>query len=78
MEVITVIRQVVDVFEHLREPDVQGRLRDGYNRIWAVGDIFQDAVNAMHDEKGEMRPEWNLSKLWQEYMQQVSSVHFCH
>lgn len=67
-EAIAIIRQVVDVFDYLREPDVQGRLRDGYNRIWAEWDIFQDAANAMHDEKGEMRPEWSLSKLWQEYM----------
>ncbi|OBT69812.1 hypothetical protein VE03_00969 [Pseudogymnoascus sp. 23342-1-I1] len=68
-EAIAIIRLVVDVFEYLREPDVQGRLRDGYNRIWAEWDIFQDAVNAMQDEKGEERPEWSLSKLWQEYMQ---------
>lgn len=68
-EAIGIIRLVVDVFEYLREPDVQGALREGYNRIWGEWDIFQDAVNAMQDEKGEKRLEWSLSKLWQEYMQ---------
>lgn len=68
-EALAIIRQVVDVFEYLREPGVQGRLREGYNRIWGEWDVFQDAVNAMHEEKGDRRPEWRLSKLWKEYMQ---------
>jgi hypothetical protein len=68
-EALAIIRQVVDVFDYLREPDVQGRLRDGHNRIWAEWDIFQDAVNAMCEEKGEKGPEWSLSNLWREYIQ---------
>ncbi|KFY14205.1 hypothetical protein V492_02770 [Pseudogymnoascus sp. VKM F-4246] len=68
-EAVAIIRQVVDVFNYLKQPDVQGRLRDRFNRIWAEWDIFQDAVSAVHDEKGDSRPEWSLSKLWQEYMQ---------
>ncbi|KFZ00856.1 hypothetical protein V501_10417 [Pseudogymnoascus sp. VKM F-4519 (FW-2642)] len=67
-EALAIIRQVVDVFDYLRGPDVQGRLRDGYNRIWAEWDVFQDAVNAMSEKKGEKGPEWSLSKLWREYM----------
>ncbi|OBT91099.1 hypothetical protein VE02_00135 [Pseudogymnoascus sp. 03VT05] len=67
-EALAIIRQVVDVFDYLREPDVQGRLRDGHNRIWAEWDIFQDAVNAMHEAKGEKGPEWSLSQLWREYI----------
>ncbi|KFY56833.1 hypothetical protein V496_06624 [Pseudogymnoascus sp. VKM F-4515 (FW-2607)] len=67
-EAIAIIRLVVDVFQYLREPNVQGTIREGYNRIWGEWDVFQDAVNAMQDEMGEKRPEWSLSKLWQEYM----------
>lgn len=68
-EALATIRQVLRVFEHLLQPDVQGALRDGYNRIWCEWDIFQDAVNATYEARGESKPEWSLSKLWQEYME---------
>jgi hypothetical protein len=66
-EALAIIQQVVDVFEYLRKPEVQGKLRDIYNKIWAEIDIFQDAINAVYTACGEPVPEWSLSKLWQEY-----------
>lgn len=68
-EALAIIQQVVDVFTYFLSPDVQGRMRDTYNQIWCELDIFQDAVNAMSEAAGEEKPEWNIAKLWQEYME---------
>jgi hypothetical protein len=66
-EALAVIQQVIDVFEYLRSPDVQGKLRDVFNQVWAELDIFQDAINAVYVARGDQPPIWSLSKLWQEY-----------
>jgi hypothetical protein len=67
-DALAIIQQVVDVFEYLRAPEVQGTLRDIFNHIWAELDTFQDAITAIHVAKGGKTPDWSLSKLWQEYI----------
>lgn len=73
-EALSFIQQVVDVFEYLRSPEVQGGLRDIFNQVWAELDTFQDAINAEYTAKGDSVPEWSLSQLWQEYVKLVSTV----
>ncbi|ESZ90383.1 hypothetical protein SBOR_9219 [Sclerotinia borealis F-4128] len=63
------IQLVVDVFEYLHTPPVQGRLRDIYNQIWIELDYLQDALDVLEVENGRFIPVYSLSALWQEYIQ---------
>jgi len=40
---LSLIRQVVDVFQYLTETEAQGELRNTWNKIFLEIDIFQDA-----------------------------------
>ncbi|KAF7914326.1 uncharacterized protein EAF01_000732 [Botrytis porri] len=62
------IQLIVDVFEYLHTPRVQGRLRDIYNHIWFEFDILQDVLNALEVSNGRSKPAYNLPALWQEYI----------
>ncbi|KAF7890521.1 hypothetical protein EAF00_008836 [Botryotinia globosa] len=63
------IQLIVDVFEYLHTPRVQGRLRDIYNHIWFEFDILQDVLDALEVSNGRSKPGYNLPALWQEYIQ---------
>ncbi|OZJ06593.1 hypothetical protein BZG36_00644 [Bifiguratus adelaidae] len=67
-EALAILQQVVDVFDYLRKPEIQGQMRNVHNKIWAEIDIFQDACNAVRTTKGEPAPDFSLTKLWQEYV----------
>jgi hypothetical protein len=66
-EALATIQVVIDVFDYLRKPAVQGQLRHVYNKIWAEFNVFQDACKALHTQRGEPVPDWSLTKLWEEY-----------
>ncbi len=68
-EALSLIRQVVDVFQSFAETDTQGELRNTWNKIFLEIDIFQDACNAVRTARGEALPAHNLSSLWREYME---------
>lgn len=63
------IQLIVDVFDYLHTPRVQGRLRDIYNHIWFEFDILQDVLDAVEVSNGRSKPIYNLPALWQEYIQ---------
>lgn len=63
------IQLIVDVFEYLHTPRVQGRLRDIYNHIWFEFEILQDVLDALEVSNGRSKPAYNLPALWQEYIQ---------
>ncbi|KAF7936971.1 hypothetical protein BELL_0320g00150 [Botrytis elliptica] len=63
------IQLIVDVFEYLHTPRVQGRLRDIYNHIWFEFDILQDVLDALEVSNGRPKPVYDLPALWQEYIQ---------
>ncbi|EMR83678.1 hypothetical protein BcDW1_7686 [Botrytis cinerea BcDW1] len=63
------IQLIVDVFDYLHTPRVQGRLRDIYNHIWFEFDILQDVLDAVEVSNGRSKPVYNLPALWQEYIQ---------
>ncbi|RDW57279.1 hypothetical protein BP5796_12729 [Coleophoma crateriformis] len=67
-EAIAVIRQVVDVFEYFRKPSIQGQFRLTHNKIAAEIDIFQDAIEALRLGEGRPDFEFNLTKIWQDYI----------
>lgn len=67
-EALAILQSVVDVFDHLRQPGIQGKLRDVFNKVYAELDVFQDASNALRATRGEILPGWSISKLWQEYV----------
>jgi hypothetical protein len=66
-EALAIIQVIIDVFDNLRLPEVQGQLRHIFNKVWVEIDVFQDACNAVRTSRGEPAPEWSLTKLWQEY-----------
>jgi len=67
-EAIALIGYVVSVFDYMRQPDVQGKIRSIHNRLRTEIDIFQDALNALYTARGEPVPTFNLTSLWEEYM----------
>ncbi|TVY17060.1 hypothetical protein LARI1_G004498 [Lachnellula arida] len=85
-EALAILRSVVDVFDYWRKPEVQGQLRDVFNKVFLELDIFKDAMNALRAERGEAVADWSISRLWQEYVhlhllfmeQQVRSWMFQH
>ena len=66
-EALATIQLVIDVFDYLRTPEIQGKLRHVYNKIWAEIDVFQDACNAVHTSRSDAIPTWNLTRLWEQY-----------
>jgi hypothetical protein len=66
-EALANIQLVIDIFDYLRTPEIQGKLRHIYNKMWAEIDVFQDACNAVRERRGEAIPAWNLTRLWEEY-----------
>lgn len=68
-EALAILRSVVDVFDYWRKPEVQGQLRDVFNKVFLELDIFKDAMNALRAERGEAVADWSISRLWQEYVQ---------
>ncbi|RDL33942.1 uncharacterized protein BP5553_08310 [Venustampulla echinocandica] len=67
-ETLAILQSVVDVFDHLRQPQIQGELRDKHNKIFVEMDTFQDACNALRSSRGEPVPSWSLGKLWLQYV----------
>lgn len=67
-EAMAIIRQVIDVFRYLRKPEIQGQLRSTHNKIWLEIDIFQDACNSLRTTKGEPKPDFSMTLLWQEFV----------
>jgi hypothetical protein len=68
-EALSLIRQVVDVFQSFAETDTQGELRNTWNKIFLEIDIFQDACNAVRKARSKALPAHNLSTLCREYME---------
>jgi hypothetical protein len=66
-EALAIVQAVVDVFDDLRSPEVQGQIRHIFNKVLAEINVFQNACNAVRTLRGEPAPEWSLTKLWQEY-----------
>jgi hypothetical protein len=66
-EALATLQLVIDIFDYLRTPEIQGKLRHVYNKIWTELDVFQDACNAVRTTGGEAAPTWNLTRLWEEY-----------
>ncbi|TVY43403.1 hypothetical protein LOCC1_G004573 [Lachnellula occidentalis] len=67
-EALAVLRSVIDVFDYWRKPEVQGQLRDVFNKVFLELDVYKDATNALRIERGEAVPDWSISRLWQEYV----------
>ncbi|TVY24854.1 hypothetical protein LHYA1_G007228 [Lachnellula hyalina] len=67
-EALAILRSVVDVFDYWRQPEVQGKLRDVFNKVLLELDIFNDAIHALRAERGEAVPDWSISRLWEEYV----------
>ncbi|KAG0648009.1 hypothetical protein D0Z07_5962 [Hyphodiscus hymeniophilus] len=67
-EALAIIQQTVNVFKHQLKPDVQGEMRATHNKVWVEFDVFQDAIVAVRSQNGEPAPEFNIAKLWQEYI----------
>ena len=67
-EAIETIMEVVGVFDYLKEPEVQGKIRSTHNKLWTEIDIFSDAVKALDESRGENAQEFNLTRLWEEFM----------
>lgn len=67
-EALAVIQQVIDIWKYLATPEIQGELRQTFNKLWAEIDIFQDACNALQTNKGLAKPSHSLTALWQEYI----------
>lgn len=67
-EAMAIIKQVIDVFQYQLKPEVQGDIRTTFNKVWAEIDVFHDAIVALHTQRGEPTPEFNIAKLWQEYI----------
>ncbi len=70
-EALAIIEQVIEVFKYLALPEIQGDLRDINNRLWVEIDTFQDACNAVRTTRGEPAPDFNITKLWMEYIKWV-------
>jgi hypothetical protein len=68
-EALAILQSVIDVFDYWRKPEIQGQLRDVFNKVYLELDIFKDASNALRSTKGEPVPSWSISRLWQEYVQ---------
>lgn len=66
-EALALMRLVVNIFTYWRKPEIQGHLRDVFNRVYLELDIFNDAMNALRASRGEPVPDWSISRLWQEY-----------
>jgi hypothetical protein len=67
-EAIETIMEVVGVFDYLKEPEAQGKIRSTHNKLWTEIDIFSDAVRALYESRGEPAPAFNLTRLWEEFM----------
>ncbi|KAH8657081.1 hypothetical protein BGZ60DRAFT_416733 [Tricladium varicosporioides] len=67
-EALSILQAVIDVWEYLRQPKIQGQLRNKFNKIFIELDVFQDASNAYHTQRGDPAPTWSISKLWQNYI----------
>ncbi|RFU28834.1 hypothetical protein B7463_g7506, partial [Scytalidium lignicola] len=67
-EAIAIIQLVVDVFKHWTKPEVHGNLRTTHNKVWTEYDVFQDAIVGLKQQQGEPAPDFNIAKLWQEYV----------
>ncbi|KAH6669980.1 hypothetical protein B0J14DRAFT_657074 [Halenospora varia] len=67
-EALSILQAVIDVWEYLRQPKIQGQLRNKFNKIFVELDVFQDASNAYHTQRGDPAPTWSISKLWQNYI----------
>ena len=74
-EALAVLRSVIDVFDYWRKPEIQGQLRDVFNKVFLELDVFKDATNALRSARGEAVPDWSISRLWQEYVQFDSPVY---
>lgn len=67
-EAMAIIQLVVDVFKHWRKPEIHGSMRTTHNKVWSEFDIFQDALKGLREQRGEPAPDFNIAKLWQEYV----------
>ncbi|KAH8807665.1 hypothetical protein F5884DRAFT_789800 [Xylogone sp. PMI_703] len=67
-EAMAIIELVIDVFKHWMKPEVHGNIRTTHNKIWTEFDVFHDAIVGLRTQLGEPAPDFNIAKLWQEYV----------
>lgn len=65
-DAIETIQGVLGVFGYLRNPEVQGHMRDIYNLIHTEMKYFQEAVNPILSQANE--PEINIVGFWEEFI----------
>lgn len=70
-DALAYITLVVDVFKFLAETEIQGQLRDAHNKITVEFSVFMDAVVAARAERGEPRPDYDVTVLYKFYMMYV-------
>lgn len=73
-EAIAIIQQAIDVFKYNLKLDVQGEMRTTHNKVWTEIDVFHDAIVALRAQNEEEAPDFNIAKLWQEYIMYVLTL----
>ena len=67
-EALSVLQSVCDVFDYWRKPDIQGSMRDVYNKAYIELDVFQDAMKGLYAQRGVSPPAWSVSHLWADFV----------
>lgn len=67
-EAMATIQLAIDVFKYWMKPEVHGRIRTTHNRVWTELDVFNDAIVGLRKSREEPEPDFNIAKLWQEYV----------
>lgn len=67
-EAMAIIGQAIDVFRYLRKPKIQGQMRSTHNKIWTEIDVFQDACVGLRTSRGEPRPNFSITNLWDQFV----------